>query len=80
MNDKTTIQSATIEIEERTRSYLRLSFSRALRKNHDTLAQLEKHFVQWRIHSPLIEEEAARRIDHLTKLSKEIGSGGQRHE
>jgi hypothetical protein len=39
------IQSAT-EIEE-TESYLHISFSRALKKNHDALAYLGKRWVQW---------------------------------
>jgi hypothetical protein len=35
----------TAEIE--TGSYMDLSFSRAPKKNHDTLAQIGKQFVQW---------------------------------
>jgi hypothetical protein len=69
MNNKTTIESATVEIEERTGSYLQLSFSRAPEKNHDAMAQLEKNFVQWRMHSPRIEEEAAGRLDRGTYTS-----------
>jgi hypothetical protein len=80
MKNKTTIESATAEIEERTGSYLQHSFSRAPKKNHDALAQLEKQFVQWRMLSPRIEEEAAGRMGLLTELSKEIGRGGQLHE
>jgi hypothetical protein len=80
MKNKTTIESATAEIEERTGSYLQVSFSRAPKKNHDPLAQLEKRFVQWRMLSPRIEEEAAARMGLLTELSKEIGRGGQLHE
>lgn len=80
MNNKTTIESATAEIEEETGSYLQLSFSRAPKKNHDALAQLEKRFVQWRMLSPRIEEVAAGRMGLLTELSKEIGRGGQLHE
>ena len=80
MKNKTTIESATAEIEERTGSYLQLSFSRAPKKNHDALAQLEKRFVQWRMLSPRIEEGAAGRMGLLTELSKEIGRGGQLHE
>ena len=80
MKNKTTIESATAEIEERTGSYLQLSFSRAPKKNHDALAQLDKRFVQWRMLSPRIEEEAAARMDQLAELSKEIGRGGQLHE
>jgi hypothetical protein len=80
MKNKTTIESATAEIEERTGSYLQLSFSRAPKKNHDALAQLEKRFVQWRMLSPRIEEEAVARMDQLAELSKEIGRGGQLHE
>jgi hypothetical protein len=72
MNIKTTIESATAEIEERTGSYLQLSLSRAPKKNHDALAQLEKRFVQWRMLSPRIEEEAAARMDRLAELSKEV--------
>ena len=80
MKNKTTIESATAEIEERTGSYLQLSFSRAPKKNHDALAQIEKQFVHWRMLSPRIEEEAAGRMGLLTELSKEIGRGGQLHE
>lgn len=36
----------SIEIET-TESYMDLSFSRAPKKNHDALAQLEKQYVQW---------------------------------
>jgi hypothetical protein len=71
MNNKTTIESATAEIEEEIGSSLQLSFSQATEKNHDTLAQLEKRFVQWRMLSPRIEEEAAARMDRLAELSKE---------
>jgi hypothetical protein len=80
MKNKTTIESATAEIEERTGSYLQLSFTRGPKKNHDALAQLEKRFVHWRMLSPRIEEEAAGRMGLLTELSKEIGRGGQLHE
>jgi phage-related minor tail protein len=80
MNNKTTIESATAEIEEETGSFLQLSFSRAPKKNHDALAELEKQFVHWRMLSPRIEEEAAGRMGLLTELSKEIGRGGQLHE
>ncbi len=80
MKNERTIESATADIEERTGSYLQLSFSRAPKKNHDALAQLEKRFVQWRMLSPRIEEETAARMDHLAELSKEIGRGGQLHE
>lgn len=80
MKNKTIIESATAEIEERTGSYLQLSFSRAPKKNHDALAQLEKRFVKWRMLSPRIEEEAVARMDQLAELSKEIGRGGQLHE
>jgi hypothetical protein len=58
MNNKTTIESATAEIEEEIGSSLQLSFSQATEKNHDTLAQLEKRFVQWRLFRPRIEKEA----------------------
>jgi hypothetical protein len=79
MNNKTTIESATAELEEETGSYLQLSFSRATKKNHDALAELEKQFVQWRMLSPRIEEEAAAGIGRLAELSKEA-KGGQRNE
>jgi hypothetical protein len=79
MKNKTTIESATAEIEERTGSYLQLSFSRAPKKNHDALAQLEKRFVQWRMLNPRIEEEAAAGIGRLAELSKEA-KGGQCNE
>jgi hypothetical protein len=75
MKNKTTIESATAEIEEKIGSYLQLSFSRAPKENHDALAQLEKRFVQWRMLSPRIEEEAAARMDHLAELSKEVEEG-----
>ncbi len=52
----------------------------SMKKNHDALAELEKQFVQWRMLSPRIEEEAAARFGRLAELSKEIGSGGQWHE
>ncbi len=71
MNNKTTIESATAELEEETGSYLQLSFSRATEKNHDALAGLEKRFVKWRMLSPRIEEEAAARFGRLAELSKE---------
>jgi uncharacterized protein YbaA (DUF1428 family) len=45
MNNKT-IESAT-EIQEETGGYLQMSFTRAPKKNHDTLAQLGKRWVQW---------------------------------
>jgi hypothetical protein len=77
MINKTTIESATTKIgEQETGSYLQLGLSRAPKKNHDALAQLEKYFVQWSMHSPGIEKEAAGGMDRLAKLSKEIGSGG----
>jgi hypothetical protein len=79
MNNKTTIESATAELEEETGSYLQLSFSRATKKNHDALAELEKQFVQWRMLSPRIEEEAAAGIGRLAELSKEA-KGGQCNE
>ena len=47
MNNKTTIESATVELEEETGSYLQLSFSRAPKKNQEALAQLGKRWVQW---------------------------------
>jgi hypothetical protein len=71
MNNKTSIESATAEIEEEIGSSLQLSFSQVTEKNHDTLAQLEKRFVQWRMLSPRMEEEAAARMDRLAELSKE---------
>jgi hypothetical protein len=71
MNNKTTIESATAEIEEEIGSSLQLSFSQATEKNHDTLAQLEKRFVLWRLFRPRIEKEAAARMDRLAELSKE---------
>jgi hypothetical protein len=79
MNNKTTIESATAELEDETGSYLQLSFSRATKKNHDALAELEKQFVQWRMLSPRIEEEAAAGIGRLAELSKEA-KGGQCNE
>ncbi len=45
MNNNT-IESAIGTIEE-TANYLQISFSRAPKKNHDALARLGKHFVQW---------------------------------
>jgi hypothetical protein len=75
MKNKTTIESATAEIEERIGSYLQVSFSRGPKKNHDALTQLEKRFVQWRMLSPRIEEEVAARMDHLAELSKEVEEG-----
>jgi hypothetical protein len=47
MNNKTTIESATAELEEETGRYLQLSISRAPKKNHDALAQVGKRFEQW---------------------------------
>jgi hypothetical protein len=43
----------------------------SMKKNHDALAELEKQFVQWRMLSPRIEEEAAARFGRLAELSKE---------
>jgi hypothetical protein len=69
--NKTTIESATAELEEETGSYQQLSFSQAAKKNHDALAELEKQFVQWRMLSPRIEDEVAARMNLLAELSKE---------
>ena len=54
--------------------------SEANKRHYEALAELEKQFVQWRVLSPRIEEEAAARIGRLAELSKEIGRGGQLHE
>lgn len=80
MNNKTTIESATAEIEERTGSYLQVSFNRAPKKNSDALAQLEKHFAQWRVFSPQIEDEVVSRMQHLAELSNEIEGRRLHHE
>jgi hypothetical protein len=45
INNKTITESAA-QIET-TRSYMDLSFSRALKKNHDAMEQIGKPFVQW---------------------------------
>jgi hypothetical protein len=47
MNNKTTIESATVEIEERTGSYLQLSFSRAPEKNNEAIAKNLREFIPW---------------------------------
>jgi tRNA U54 and U55 pseudouridine synthase Pus10 len=44
--------------------------SEANKRHYEALAELEKQFVQWRMLSPRIEEEAAARMNRLAELSK----------
>jgi uncharacterized protein YbaA (DUF1428 family) len=64
MNNNTTTQYTT-RIEEKTGSYLQISFSIAPKKNQNALAQLEKRWVQW-----LNENGVSSKIYYLDNSSR----------